>query len=385
MQKLKLGANIILFGENAIEALSELDSKTKKVLIVESGKILQEVGYEQELMDILSKNGFEFSIFDQVGPEPTFTDIRSGVELAKELEPDWIIGFGGGSAMDAAKLIWVMYENPEIDSITKLSMPSSIKKLREKAKLCCIATTAGTGSEVTRAAVFTDEASKKKIAVADSVALRLVPDIAVLDAHFTMTMPSFLTASTGMDVITHAVESYLSCKANIFSESLSMAAFKIAYENLPNSYAYPKEYSYKENMLAASSLAGIAFSNSGLGVCHSLAHVIGAKLKVAHGMANAILLPYVIELLNGYDCCKLKIGKLEDAIETSDLSQAIRQLNDQLNIPNDFTKFIDSNYHLNDHIDELITLAIDDSNTKNSPVKLTRNDFEKIINQVFNK
>lgn len=385
MQKIKLGANLIYFGEKAINAINELDSNNKKVLIVESGTILQEVGFEKELNSILIKNNFDFTIFNHVGPEPTFSDIKEGLEIARKQEPDWIIGFGGGSAMDAAKLIWVMYENPEIDSVTKLSTPNSIKKLREKARLCCIATTSGTGSEVTRAAVFTDEKSKRKIAVADSIALRLVPDIAVLDARFTMTMPSFLTASTGMDVITHAVESYLSCKANIFSDRLSMAAFKIAYENLPNSYKYSKELSYKENMLAASSLAGIAFSNSGLGICHSLAHVIGAKLKIAHGTANAILLPYVIDLLSEHDCCKSKIGMLEENIGVSNLSEAIRNLNNLLMIPRDFNKFIDTDYKIEEHIDEIVALSIDDSNTKNSPVKLTRDDFKQIIINVFNK
>ncbi|MPM55005.1 Aldehyde-alcohol dehydrogenase [bioreactor metagenome] len=383
MQKIKLGANMIYFGEKALMALSDLKGSMNKALIVESGTILQTLGIESELTELLSAADIDYQIFNNVGPEPAYKDIEKGVVLANAFQPDWIIGLGGGSAMDAAKIIWAIYENPELTSIDELAKPNNIKSLRKKARLCCITTTAGTGSEVTRAAVFTDEESKRKIAIADSINLRLVPDIAILDPQLTMTMPPSLTASTGMDALTHAVEAFLSKRSNVFSDGMAVAAYKLINKNLLNSYNQPKVYEYKANMLAASTMAGIAFSNGGLGICHSLAHVLGAKLKVAHGMANAILLPYVIELLKGYPACCLRISQLESETGTADLTVSIRNLNASLHIPDSFKTLNSTNYDWFMQMEELIDLTLADPNTKNSPVEPTRAELKMIITSAF--
>jgi acetaldehyde dehydrogenase/alcohol dehydrogenase len=245
-------------------------------------------------------------IFDQVEPDPSLETIMNGVESMNKFKPDVIIALGGGSAIDAAKGMWLFYENPDADfksmSLKFLDIRKRTYKfpqLGKKAKLVAIPTTSGTGSEVTSFAVISDKTENKKYPLAD---YELTPDIAIIDPDFVMTVPKKSTAWTGMDVLTHAIEAYLSVLASDFTDALSIHAIEMVFTYLKRSFdkgaADPVA---REKMHNASTMAGMSFTNAFLGINHSLAHKLGGEFHIPHGCANAILLPHVIRY-NGTSC-----------------------------------------------------------------------------------
>lgn len=377
MQPIKLGAGRIYFGSGSLSFLKDSLKSDDRVLIVQNGYILKEIGAEEKLLQYLITQ--EVCFFYNVEPEPSYENIVEGTSLASAFKPTVIIGFGGGSAMDAAKLIWACYENPHLDTLEKLVKPGAITTLREKAVLYCISTTSGTGSEVTRAAVVTDTKNKKKFAVVEKN-LGLVPDVALLDATLTESMPKHLIAATGMDAITHAIESYISLKANTFSDAVAFSAFKIAYENLEEAYK-TKNIDSLSNMQAASSLAGIAFSNSGLGIVHSIAHTVGAKYHIPHGLANAIILPYVLRYLMKDKNIEKKLAALAYVIRKDDIIRAIEDVNKRLQIPTSL-RLVSKDFKEED-IDMLAEISLSDINTNNSPIRPTFSEMKEIITGAF--
>ncbi|MFA9379940.1 MAG: iron-containing alcohol dehydrogenase, partial [Acetanaerobacterium sp.] len=240
-------------------------------------------------------------IYSDVEPDPSVETIQNGVEVMKNFKPDVIIALGGGSAIDAAKGMWLFYEHPET-SFDGLRMKFldirkrtfSYPRLGAKAQFVAVPTTSGTGSEVTAFSVITDKKNGNiKYPLAD---YELTPDVAIIDPQFVMTMPQSITADTGMDVLTHAIEAYVSVLASDYTDGLAVKAIELVFKYLPRSYANgagdPKA---KEKMHNASCIAGMAFTNAFLGLNHSMAHKLGGEYHIAHGRANAILLPYLIE------------------------------------------------------------------------------------------
>ena len=223
MYSIKLGCGHMHCGENAVRTLADLPAQRKRAYIVMSGTIQQDLGQLKMVTDVLEGAGFTWKGYTDVEPEPSFQTVLRGAADMAAFEPDWVIGFGGGSAMDAAKAMWVFYENPEYRELEDVMPPNEIKNLREKAQLCCIPTSAGTGSEATRAALIKDTVKKKKYSIR-CMRGRLVPDVAVLDPIFTTTMPKSLTAASGMDALTHAIESYVTPIANPYSDAMAMAS-----------------------------------------------------------------------------------------------------------------------------------------------------------------
>ena len=205
MRQIKLGADKMYFGEGAVNALADLPAEQKRAYIVMSGTIQEELGQLKVVTDVLESAGFSWKSNTNVEPEPCWESVRRGVEEMREFEPDWVIGFGGGSAMDAAKAMWVFYENPEYKTLEEV-MPPAPLVLRKKARVCCITTSAGTGSECTRAALIKDPVQKKKYSVREYTG-KLIPDVAILDPVFSVTMPRRGTVGCGMDALTHAIES----------------------------------------------------------------------------------------------------------------------------------------------------------------------------------
>ena len=382
MYNIKLGADKILFGKDAIDGIKVLNGPRKKAFIVIGSKTMTKLGFVAQITDRLDNIGFQWMIFDEVEADPSFTTVMEGSKLMAKFQPDWIIGFGGGSAMDAAKVMWSLYENPEIETIEDLIKPGSIKKLREKAKICCIPTTSGTGSEITRAAVIKDTRKNIKHPVVDKD-LRLIPDIAILDPGLTISMPKGLTAASGMDVITHAIESYVAINSNQFSRSLSSSSFILAYKNLKIAYEEPLNSSSRENMLAASAMAGISFSNSALGICHSIAHSFGGLYAIPHGLANAIVLPYILEFNSKDKDVKLKYAKLAKMIEEENLIKAIRNLNEALNIPRGIKEVVSNTHDFEKDVEELTLNALKDSSTNNTPLKPEFEELEKLIKACY--
>ena len=272
----------------------------KKALIV-TDRSLVELGYVQKVIDQLQQRTPEvpYQLFCDVEPDPSIQTVKKGVALMRSFEPDTIIALGGGSAMDCAKGIWLFYEQPQVNFDDLKQKFMDIRKrafqypeLGKKAKLVCIPTTSGTGSEVTPFAVITDAEEHKKYPLTD---YSLTPTVAIIDPAFVMGLPKTICADTGLDVLTHATEAYVSTLANDFTDGLAIQAIKMVFEYLERSYKNGQnDPEAREKMHNASCLAGMAFANAFLGMNHSMAHKVGAEFHVPHGRANAILLPYTI-------------------------------------------------------------------------------------------
>ena len=278
-------------------ALGDLEGK-KRAMIVTDGYLFNN-GYSDEVAALLKAQGMEVQTFFEVEADPTLAVVEKGADAMRSFQPDVIIALGGGSPMDAAKIMWVLYEHPET-SFQELAMRFmdirkriyKFPKMGKKAELVCITTTSGTGSEVTPFAVVTDEKTGAKYPLAD---YELTPNMAIVDANLVMNMPKSLTAFGGYDAVTHAMEAYVSVLANEYSDGQALQALKMLKEYLPSSYANgANDPIAREKVHNAATIAGIAFANAFLGVCHSMAHKIGAEFHIPHGLANALLIANVV-------------------------------------------------------------------------------------------
>ena len=278
-------------------ALADLADKKRATVV--TGPYLFANGYCDETIKVLKQMGMEVEVFHEVEADPTLEVVRKGVHSLNMFKPDVIIALGGGSPMDAAKIMWVMYEHPEVHfedlALRFMDITKRIYKFPKmgiKAELVAIPTTSGTGSEVTPFAVVTDEKTGMKYPIAD---YELTPNMAIIDADLVMNMPKSLTAFGGIDAVTHALEAYVSVLANEYSDPQALQALKLLKDNLPSSYLNgAKDPKARELVHNASTIAGIAFANAFLGVCHSMAHKLGAEFHLAHGLANALLISNVI-------------------------------------------------------------------------------------------
>lgn len=275
------------------------DLAGKKRCMVVTDRYLFENGYVDDAVLMLKKLGMEVEVFFEVAADPTLAIVRKALSLANAFQPDVILALGGGSPMDAAKIMWVMYEHPEVSfedlALRFMDIRKRIYKFPKmgiKAQLVTVPTTSGTGSEVTPFAVVTDEKTGVKYPIAD---YELTPNMAIVDANLVMNMPKSLTAFGGIDAVTHALEAYVSVLANEYSDAQALQALKLLQDYLPSSYQNgAKDPKAREQVHNAACLAGIAFANAFLGVCHSMAHKLGAEFHIAHGLANALLISNVI-------------------------------------------------------------------------------------------
>ena len=281
----------------ALDELGKVLGKKKAFIVTDS--FLYKAGYTKPITDKLDELGITHTTFYNVEPDPTLRCAKEGAKLMASFEPDVIIAFGGGSAMDAGKIMWVLYEHPDADFADMAMRFSDIRKriytfphMGDKAYFVAISTSAGTGSEVTPFAVITDEKSGVKYPLAD---YELLPDMAIIDADMHMTAPKGLTAASGIDAVTHALEAYASMMATDYTDGLALRALKVIFEYLPRAYDNGlTDAVAREKMASAATLAGMAFANAFLGVCHSMAHKLGAFHHIAHGIANALLIDEVL-------------------------------------------------------------------------------------------
>jgi acetaldehyde dehydrogenase/alcohol dehydrogenase len=295
MQWFKLPEKIY-FELNSIQYLQKMENLERVFIVCDPGMV--KFGYAQKVIDELNKrnNKVSYEIFSDVEPNPSTNTVYAGTERIAKFEPDTIIAIGGGSAIDAAKGMWLFYEHPDTEFFGAKQKFLDIRKrtykieAAKKSQMVCIPTTSGTGAEVTPFAVITDSETHVKYPLADYA---LTPDVAIIDPQFVMSVPASVTADTGMDVLTHAIESYVSVMASDYTRGLSLQAIKLVFDYLEDSVKNPN-LENREKMHNASTMAGMAFANAFLGICHSIAHKIGGEYNIPHGRTNAILLPHIV-------------------------------------------------------------------------------------------
>ena len=376
----------------ALEELKNVMDK-KRVFIV-TDTFLYENGYTKVITDKLDEMGIAHETFFNVAPDPTLACAKEGVKLIDAFKPDCIIAVGGGSAMDAAKIMWVMYEHPELDFMDMAMRFMDIRKrvytfpkMGEKAYFIAVPTSAGTGSEVTPFAVITDEQSGIKYPLAD---YELLPKMAIVDANMMMNAPKGLTSASGIDAVTHALEAYASMMATEYTDGLAIEALKNIFEYLPRAYENgANDPEAREKMANAATMAGMAFANAFLGVCHSMAHKLGAYHHIPHGIANALLIDYVLRFnaeevptkmgtFPQYDhphtlrryaevAEALKLGGESDEEKLENLIKKIDELKEKIGIKKTIKEYgVDEKAFL-DTLDEMSEKAFDDQCTGANP------------------
>ena len=324
-------------GKGSLEALKTLQGK--KAIICVGGGSMKRNGFLQKAEDYLKEAGMEVKLFEGIESDPSVETVMKGAAVMQEFEPDWIVAIGGGSPIDAAKAMWIKYEYPET-TFEDMCKVFGLPKLRTKAHFCAVSSTSGTATEVTAFSIITDYQKGIKYPIAD---FEITPDVAIVDPELAETMPVKLVAHTGMDAITHAVESYVSTANCDYTDPLALHAIKMIDENLVKSYNGDMEA--RDAMHNAQCLAGMAFSNALLGIVHSMAHKTGAAFKnghIIHGAANAMYLPKVIKFNAKDPVAAERYAAIADFInlggttteeKIDKLIAMLRKMNDDLNIP----------------------------------------------------
>lgn len=378
MRPMKLAGSELIFGKDCLEHLKTL--KGTKALIVTGGSSMRKSGILQNVIDLLAEAGIKSEVFSGVEPDPLFSTVYRGAEAMKAFGPDIIIGLGGGSAMDAAKAMWVYYEHPELTKLSDIVPPKPIPKLRNKAILVCIPSTSGTASEVSRSVVITDDETGVKYGIGN---MEMMPDIAICDPRVTITMPPSITAETGMDALTHALEALVSKRANYISNILATAAAKDIIHFLPKAYRNGSNYEYRETMLNASMTAGLAFTNVSLGIVHSMAHTLGSFFGIPHGLADAVLLPYVMTFNQADEPARSTYAALAKEIGVRELVPAIKELNGELGIAGSLKELIKDESEFMGKLDEMAEMAKNDGCTKTNPVIPTIEEFKALFIKAY--
>ncbi|MBE7712333.1 MAG: bifunctional acetaldehyde-CoA/alcohol dehydrogenase [Cyanobacteria bacterium SIG26] len=399
----------IYFKRGAIDlALRELEGKKRAFIVTD--RFLFNSGAVYNVTNILDEIGIDYQIFFDVKPDPTLSTINQAMEIIRPYEPDVIISLGGGSPMDAAKIMWLMYEQPDtnFEDISMRFMDirkriCSIPELGKKATMVAIPTTSGTGSEVTPFAIITDDETHVKYAIADYA---LTPNMAIVDPNFVDGMPKGLTSASGIDALVHSIEAYVSCMATNFTNSNALEAIKLVFKYLERSWSEgSNDPIAREKMHYAATIAGMAFANSFLGLCHSMAHKLGAMFNVPHGVANALLIRQIIKY-NAVDCpkkqatfpqykfpnAKTKYGQIADNLglggkdddeKVALLIDAVDKLMKSINLPNSIKDFGVTEEQFYAKLDEMVELAFDDQCTGANPAYPIMSDMRQIYIDAF--
>lgn len=373
-------------GKNALEALKTLTGK--RAIVVTGGGSMKRFGFLQKVEDYLKEAGMDVRLFEGVEPDPSVETVMKGAKAMEEFQPDWIVAIGGGSPIDAAKAMWAFYEYPDT-TFESLITPFNFPTLRTKAKFCAIPSTSGTATEVTAFSVITDYAKGIKYPLAD---FNITPDVAIVDPALAETMPKKLTAHTGMDAMTHAIEAYVSTLHCEYTDPLALHAIEMINEYLIPSYNGDMEA--RDKMHDAQCLAGMAFSNALLGIVHSMAHKTGAAYSgghIVHGCANAMYLPKVIKFNSKEPEAAARYAKIAKFINLSgttdeELTQAlidrILEMNKALDIPafiKEYEGGIIDEKEFMEKLPQVAELAVGDACTGSNPRTITPDEMAKLL------
>lgn len=368
------------YGKGALEQLKNITGK--RAVLVLGGGSMKKFGFVDKALNYLKEAGIETKLIENVEPDPSVETVMKGAAVMREFNPDWIVSMGGGSPIDAAKAMWVFYEYPDT-TFEDIIQPFSFPTLRQKAKFIAIPSTSGTATEVTAFSVITDYAKGIKYPLAD---FNITPDIAIVDPNLAETMPQKLTAHTGMDALTHAVEAYVSTLNSPFTDPLALKAIHMVFDYLPASYA--GDMSAREQMHYAQCLAGQAFTNALLGIVHSMAHKTGAAFStghIPHGCANAIYLPYVIKF-NAKDAEARYVDIARSVGITGTDSECVKALcekideyNAKLGIPKTLKEFGIDEKEFKEKVSAIAELAVGDACTGSNPRSITPAEMERLL------
>lgn len=372
-------------GKGSLETLKTLSGS--RAIVVVGGGSMKKFGFLDRVESYLKEAGFEVRLFEGVEPDPSVETVMKGAEAMREFQPDWIVAIGGGSPIDAAKAMWAFYEYPDT-TFDALCTPFNFPTLRTKAKFCAIPSTSGTATEVTAFSVITDYQKGIKYPLAD---FNITPDVAIVDPDLAETMPKKLTANTGMDAMTHAIEAYVSTLNCDYTDPLALYAIKMINELLVKSYNGDMEA--RDRMHNAQCLAGMAFSNALLGIVHSMAHKTGAAYSgghIVHGCANAMYLPKVIKFNAKNPEAEKRYGEIAAFLGLEPTSDAliarIKEMNKQLDIPScikDYEGGIIDEKEFLDKLPEVAELAVGDACTGSNPRPITPAEMEKLLKCCF--
>ena len=382
-------------GKGSLDELKNL--KGKKAIVVVGGGSMKRFGFLDKAVNNLKEAGMEVRLFENVEPDPSVETVMKGAAAMREFEPDWIVAMGGGSPIDAAKAMWAFYEYPET-SFEDLITPFSFPTLRQKARFCAIPSTSGTATEVTAFSVITDYQKGIKYPLAD---FNITPDVAIVDPDLAETMPKKLTAHTGMDAMTHAIEAYVSTLHCDYTDPLALHAIQMIHRDLKKSY--DGDMDARDRMHDAQCLAGMAFSNALLGIVHSMAHKTGAAFAdygahIIHGAANAMYLPKVIAFNAKDETAKKRYGVIADYMHLGGkdddekvalLIAYLRKMNDDLNIPHGIKFYGADSYPCEqgfvpeevflERLPEIAKNAIGDACTGSNPRQPSQEEMEKLL------
>ena len=371
----------IVFGEDALSYLSEIEGH--RAFIVTDQNMVR-LGFVELVAEQLKQAGTEYQVFAEVEPDPSLETVKRGAQAALAYEPDWIVGLGGGSAMDAAKAVWVLYERPDMEP-DEIS-PIETLGLRKKARLITVPTTSGTGAEATWALVLTDTKERCKLGLGSR---ENVADIAIVDPVFAAELPPQLTADTGMDALTHAVEGYTCTWRNDFSDGLCLKAIELVFDHLPRAYE-KGDREAREKMHNAACIAGLGFGNAMAALAHSLGHSLGAVFHVPHGRAVGLFLPYTIEFVvrgGGTHYAEIArfLGLPAESEEegAASLASAIRGLIKRLGQPTTIGELGISSAEFEAGLTKLVENAENDSCAVTSPRIPSAEEFERLFRYAF--
>ena len=377
MKKLVLSGKKIVTGAGSLAFLEEMPFA--KALIVTGGGSMIRSGVIDQAKSFLKKNGTEVRVYSGVPKNPSINEVRRGLEVCREFNPDAVIAIGGGSAMDCAKAMLLFYEFPFLNSENVLDYNSSGKlpAVRDTA-LGCVPSTSGTGSEVTRGTVITDPDKELKVPIMTDC---LRPDVAILDVNIVKTMPANIAAETGMDALTHAIEAYTNHNLDDFDEGLCSSAIEGIMKWLPVS-CKEGTIEAREKVHNYQAMAGIGFANVGLGMVHGIAHSFGGVYNMGHGLTNAVILPFVLEYNSRDTSVSEKLKKLSYLCRCEDIIEEIRKMRKDLSIPNSFMEAGITEEMYKEKHDILLEHAMLGATNVN-PVRMNREEMEKMLQTVF--